>query len=54
MILKGPAFEGITKIEDGMMTLSIETECQQADAYKVKLYVYGELQKLFSKNGIRI
>ena len=54
MILKGPAFEGITKIEDGMMTLSIETECRQADAYKVKLYVYGELQKLFSKNGIRI
>ena len=54
MILKGPAFEGITKIEDGMMTLSVETECRQADTHKVKLYVYGELQKLFARNGIRI
>ena len=54
LILKGPVFEGITKIEDGMMTLSIETECREADTHKVKLYVYGELQKLFAKNGIRI
>jgi len=46
--------EGITKIEDGMMTLSVETECRQADTHKVKLYVYGELQKLFARNGIRI
>ena len=54
LIVKGPAFEGITKIEDGMMTLSVETECRQADTHKVKLYVYGELQKLFARNGIRI
>ena len=54
LIVKGPTFEGITKIEDGMMTLSVETECRQADTHKVKLYVYGELQKLFAKNGIRI
>ena len=54
LIVKGPAFEGITKIEDGMMTLSVETECRQADTHKVKLYVYGELQKLFAKNGIRV
>ncbi len=53
-ILKGPVFEGITNIEDGKMTLSIETECRQADAHKVKLYVNSELQKLFAKNGIRI
>ena len=53
-ILKGPVFEGITKIEDGRMTLSIETECRQADAHKVKLYLNSELQKLFAKNGIRI
>ena len=54
LILKGPTFEGITKIEDGRMTISIETECRQADAKKVKLYVYGELQKLFAKNGIKV
>ena len=54
LIVKGPTFEGITKIEDGMMTLSVETECRQADTHKVKLYVYGELQKLFARNGIRI
>jgi hypothetical protein len=36
------------------MTLSIETECRQADAGKVKLYINSELQKLFAKNGIRI
>ena len=53
-ILRGPVFEGITKIEDGRMTLSIETECRQADAHKVKLYLNSELQKLFAKNGIRI
>jgi hypothetical protein len=39
MIVRGPEFEGITKIEDGKMTLSIETECRQADAGKVKLYL---------------
>lgn len=54
MIVRGPIFEGITKIEDGKMTLSIETECRQADAGKVKLYLNSELQKLFAKNGIRI
>lgn len=54
LIVKGPEFEGITKIEDGMMTLAVETECRQADTHKVKLYVYGELQKLFAKNGIRV
>jgi hypothetical protein len=54
MILRGPEFEGITKIEDGRMTLAIETECRQADAHKVKLYLNSELQKLFAKNGIRI
>ena len=54
LILRGPEFEGITQIEDGMMTLSIETECRQADAHKVKLYLNSELQKLFAKNGIRI
>ena len=53
-ILRGPVFEGITEIEDGKMTLSIETECRQADAGKVKLYLNSELQKLFAKNGIRI
>ena len=54
MILRGPSFEGITKIEDGRMTLSIETECRQADAHSVKLYLNSELQKVFAKNGIRI
>lgn len=54
MIVSGPEFEGITKIEDGKMTLSIETECRQADASRVKLYINSELQKLFAKNGIRI
>ena len=54
MILRGPEFEGITKIEDGRMTLSIETECRQDHAHKVKLYLNSELQKLFARNGIRI
>ena len=54
MILHGPEFEGITEIEDGRMTLAIETECRQADAHKVKVYLNSELQKLFAKNGIRI
>jgi hypothetical protein len=54
MIVRGPVFEGITEIEDGKMTLSIETECRQADAGKVKPYLNSELQKLFAKNGIRI
>lgn len=53
-ILSGPDFIGITRIEDGRMTLSIETVCQQADVHKTRLYLTSELQKLFAKNGIRI
>ena len=54
LILRGPVFQGITKIEDGKMTLSIETECRQSDSFKVKVYVNSELQKLFARSGIRI
>ena len=53
-ILRGPVFDGITRIRDGRMTLSIKTECKQADVYRTRLYINSELQKLFVKNGIKI
>lgn len=54
IILSGPTFEGLTKIKNGKMTLSIAAECRQADVGKAKLYVTSELQKLFTRNGIKI
>ena len=54
IILSGPTFEGLTKIKNGRMTLSIAAECRQADVGKAKLYLTSELQKLFTRNGIRI
>ncbi len=54
IILSGPTFEGLTKIKNGKMTLSIAAECRQADVGKSKLYLTSELQKLFTRNGIKI
>ena len=54
IILSGPTFEGLTKIKNGRMTLSIAAECRQADVGKAKLYLTSELQKLFTRNGIKI
>ena len=53
-ILRGPVYEGITKIGNRSMTLSIATECRQSDYKKVMQFVNGELVKLFARNGIRV
>ena len=53
-IVSGPTYKGVTQLGKGTMTISILTECKEADYHKVQRSVNRELQSLFKSNGISI
>ena len=50
-ILSGPVYNGITKIGNGTMTLSVSAECSEEDCDYVRDRLYTSLQQIFRKHG---
>lgn len=53
-IISGPFYRGILSMGNGSVTLSIITECNEADFYKVQRSVNHEIRKLLTSHGIKI
>ena len=53
-IISGPFYRGILSMGNGAVTLSIITECNEADFYKVQRSVNHEIRKLLTSHGIKI
>ncbi len=50
-ILSGPVYNGILKIGNGTMTLSVSAECSEEDCDYVRDRLYTSLQQIFRKHG---
>lgn len=53
-ILSGPAYNGITSIGNGTMTLSVSAECRDEDYDDVRARLNVSLQGIFRKHGYSI
>ena len=53
-ILSGPAYNGITAIKEGTMTLSVSAECTEEDYFYVRDKLYSSLQRIFIEHGYNI
>ena len=53
-ILAGPFYNGILKLGDGTMTLSITTECSEEDLPDVQVIINRALQQIFLEAGYTI
>ena len=53
-ILSGPVYNGITRIGDGTMTLSVSAECREEDYSFVRDRLNASLQRIFMEHGLSI
>ena len=53
-ILRGPAYNGISEISNGRMTISVSAECSEEDYHYVKDKLNTSLQRIFRDHGYRI
>ena len=53
-ILRGPFYNGITKIDEGKMTLSVSAECREEDNDYVRDKLNVFLQRVFREHGLKI
>ena len=53
-IVSGPTYKGISAIGKGTITITILTECKEADYHHVQRTVNKELHRLFAGQGIKI
>ena len=53
-ILRGPFYNGITKIEEGKITLSVSAECREKDYDYVRDKLNVFLQRVFREHGFKI
>ena len=53
-ILSGPVYNGITRIGDGTMTLSVSAECREEDYSSIRDRLNASLQRIFMKHGLSI
>ena len=53
-IISGPLYKGIIALGGGTMTLSVITECKEADYHEVQRIISKEIRALFLREGIQL
>lgn len=53
-IISGPSYDGIDRIENGIMKLNIRTECVEEHRFEVRTLLNKEIKRIFDQYGLTL